>query len=182
VGDVEKAVLLGDPGGPAFDLWPFDFDGAAAVAADKVMVVVAGGAAPVASFAVVAAERVELAGVGEGAHLVIDGGERDVLALGLELGMKLLSRAEAVGGFSESGDRALLPGRALLGRPTRQAIRVGSDHHGVCTTRSSVLVPVVFVGVVGVSVVEVVGGVGVLALSGGHAWSSCECRMASLTM
>ena len=54
VGDVEKAVLLASPGGPAFDFWSFDFDGVAAVAADKVVVVVIAGAATVASFAVVA--------------------------------------------------------------------------------------------------------------------------------
>jgi hypothetical protein len=54
VGDVDKAVLLANPGGPAFDFWSFDFDGATAVAADKVVVVVAGGAATVASFAVIA--------------------------------------------------------------------------------------------------------------------------------
>lgn len=109
VGDVDKAVFLANPGGPAFDLRSFDFDGAAAVAADDVVVVVAGGAATVASFAVVAAEGIELAGVGERAHLVVDGGERDVLALGLELGVQLLRGAEPVGGFQESGDGPLLP-------------------------------------------------------------------------
>lgn len=54
VGDVEKAVLLGCPRGPAFDFWSFDFDGSAAVAADKVVMVVICGAATVASFAVIA--------------------------------------------------------------------------------------------------------------------------------
>ena len=39
MGDVEKAVLLARLGGPAFDLWSFDFDGSAAVATDQVVMV-----------------------------------------------------------------------------------------------------------------------------------------------
>ena len=99
MGDVEKTVLLASPGGPAFHFWSLDFDGAAAVATDKVVMVVARGAATVASFAVVASEGIELADVGKCSDLVVDGGEGDVLALGLELGMKLLGGAEPVGGF-----------------------------------------------------------------------------------
>ena len=85
--------------GPAFDFWSFDFDRGAAVAADEVVVVLAAGAAPVAGFAIVTSQGVELAGVGERSDLVVDGGEGDVLTLGLELGVKLLSRAEPVGGL-----------------------------------------------------------------------------------
>jgi hypothetical protein len=55
VGDVEKAVLPGSPRGPAFHFWSFNFDGSAAVPADKVVMVVTRGAATVASFAVIAA-------------------------------------------------------------------------------------------------------------------------------
>lgn len=99
VSDVDKAMLLARFGGPAFDLWSFDFDGGAAVAADEVVVVVVAGASPVAGFAVVASYGVEVTGVGERSDLVVDGGQGDVLALGLELGVKFLSGAETVGGF-----------------------------------------------------------------------------------
>ena len=54
VGDVEKAVLLASLGGPAFDLWSFDFDRGAADAADKMVVVVGTRAAAVTGFSVVA--------------------------------------------------------------------------------------------------------------------------------
>ena len=54
VGDLEKAVPLACPGGPAFDFWSFDFDGSTAVPTDEVVMVVTGGAATVASFAVIA--------------------------------------------------------------------------------------------------------------------------------
>ena len=89
--DIEKAVFLASSGGPSFDLWAFDFNGAATVAADKVVVVLASGAATVASFAVVASQGVEFTGVGQRSDLVVDGGESDVLASGLELSVKLLS-------------------------------------------------------------------------------------------
>ena len=99
MGDVDKAVFLASFGGPAFDLWSFDFDGGTAVAAYQVVVVFVTGAAAVAGFAVIASQCVELAGVGERSQLVVDGGEGDVLALGLELGVKFLSGAETVGAF-----------------------------------------------------------------------------------
>lgn len=53
VGDVEIAVLLASLRGPAFHLWSFDFDGGAAVAADKMVMVLATGTAAVTGFAVV---------------------------------------------------------------------------------------------------------------------------------
>ena len=84
-------MFLASFGGPAFDLWSFDFNGAATVAADKVVVVLASGAAAVARFAVVASQGVEFTHVGERSDLVVDGGESDVLASGLELSVKLLS-------------------------------------------------------------------------------------------
>jgi hypothetical protein len=99
VSDIDKAMLLASLGGPAFDLWSFDLDGGAAVAADEVVVVVVAGASTVADFAVVASYGVELTGVGERSYLVVDGGQGDVLALGLELGVKFLSGAETVGGL-----------------------------------------------------------------------------------
>jgi hypothetical protein len=153
-------VFLASSGGPAFDFWSFDFDGAAAATADQVVVVVAARAAAVASFAVVAAEGVELAGIGEHSDLVVDGGEGDVLALGLQLGVKLLSRAEAVGAFQDGGKGALLPRRALLRRPTRLTVSVGADHHDV-STEGSVVVPVPFVRGMAVPVVDVVDVVAV---------------------
>ena len=93
------------------------------------MVFVAGAAA-VAGFAVVASQGVELAGVGERPHLVVDGGEGDVLALGLELGVEVLGRAEAVGSVQDGGQGALLPGRALL-RRLAAAVRAAGPHHAV---------------------------------------------------
>ena len=122
-------MLLASLGGPAFDLWSFDFHGGAADAADKVVVMVGTRAAAVTGFSVIASQGVELPGVGECADLVVDGGERDVLALGLELGVQFLSRAETIGGFQDGGKGAFLARRALLGRPTRQTVSVGGDHH-----------------------------------------------------
>jgi hypothetical protein len=54
VGDVCVAVFVAGSSGPAFDFWSFDFYGAAALAAYKVVVVFVAGAAAVAGFAVVA--------------------------------------------------------------------------------------------------------------------------------
>ena len=102
---------------PAFDFWSFDFDGSAAVAADEVVVVLVAGAATVASFAVIASEGVELAGVGERSHLVVDGGEGDVLALSLELGVKLLSGAEPVGGLLGRQQGRASAASSALGAP-----------------------------------------------------------------
>jgi hypothetical protein len=80
VGDVDKAMVLARCGSPAFDLWSLDFDGAPAMTADKVMVVVIAGTSAVESFAVVASEGVKLAGIGKRTHLVVDGGEGDIFA------------------------------------------------------------------------------------------------------
>ena len=110
MGNVDKAVLLARPGRPSFHHRTFNFDGATAVAADEVVVVFAAGAAAVTSLAVIASKGVELAGVGQGSHLVVDGSEGDVLPLGLELGVKFLGRAEPVGSFQNGGQGALLPG------------------------------------------------------------------------
>lgn len=90
MGDVCKAKCRASLCGPAFDLGPFHLDGVAALPADEVMMVLVAGATAVAGLAVVAAQRVELTGVGQGAYLVVDGGKRDVLALCLELGVELL--------------------------------------------------------------------------------------------
>ena len=73
------------------------------------MVLVAG-AATVARFSVVAPQGVELSGVGEGAHLVVDRGEGDVLALGLQFGVKFLGGAKPVGGGQDGREGPLLPG------------------------------------------------------------------------
>jgi hypothetical protein len=75
-----------------------------------VVVVLTAGAASVTSFAVVASQGVELAGVGERSHLVVHGGKGDVLTLSLELGVKLLSGSEPVGSIQDGGQGALLPG------------------------------------------------------------------------
>ena len=97
--DIDKAMRLAGFGGPTFDLWSFDLDGSAALAADEVVVVIIAGASSVADFAVVASDGVELTSVSERSYLVVDGGQGDVLAFGLELGVKFLSGAEPVGGF-----------------------------------------------------------------------------------
>lgn len=129
VSDIDKAMRLASFGGPAFDLWSFDLDGSAAMAADQVVMVVVAGASPVAGFAVVASDGVELTGVGERSYLVVDGGQGDVLALSLELGVKFLSGAETVGGFQHGCQGALLPRRALLGRATPPIVSVGRAYH-----------------------------------------------------
>jgi hypothetical protein len=126
--DVGEAVLLANFGGPAFDLWSFDFDGGAAMAADEVVVVLVAGASAVAGFAVVASQGVELAGVSERSDLVVDSGQGDVLAQGSEFGVEFLGGAERVGAFQDGGEGALLPGGALLGRPWRLTTSVGG--HG----------------------------------------------------
>ena len=95
--DLEETVLFACLGGPAFDFWSFDFDGNSAMAADEMMVMIAAGATTVPSLAVVASKGVELAGIGQRSHLVVDGREGDVLALGVELGVELLGGAKAVG-------------------------------------------------------------------------------------
>lgn len=77
-------------GGPALDLWSLDFNGAAAVATDQVVVMVTGGAAAIANFTIVAAKGVEFPGISEGADLVVHGGKGDVHALCLEFGMEFL--------------------------------------------------------------------------------------------
>ena len=98
VGNVDKAVLVCHAGGPTFHLWAFDFDRTPTTPTDEVVVMLVSGTAPIAGFAIVSTEGVELAVLGEGAELVVDGGESDVLASGCQLGVQILSRAEPVRG------------------------------------------------------------------------------------
>ena len=109
MGHVGEAVFGTRLGGPALDLRSFDFDSTAAVATDKMVVVVLAGAAAVTDFAVVAPQDVELTSFGEGPNLVVDGGEGDVLALGLQFAVQLLGGSEPVGGFQDGGQGPLLP-------------------------------------------------------------------------
>jgi hypothetical protein len=119
MGHVDEAMLVASARGPTLDLASFDFDGPAAATAYKVMVVLVPGAASIAGFAVVASQSVEFACFGERPHLVVDGGKRDVLPLGLEFGVEVLGGAEPVGCGQHSGEGAFLSRRALLRRPTR---------------------------------------------------------------
>jgi hypothetical protein len=96
VGDLDEAVFVAGSGGPPFDFGSFDFDCAATLAAHEVVVVFVAGTASVAGFAVRAAQGVEIACFGQGPQLVVDGGEGDVLALGLELGVEVLGGPESV--------------------------------------------------------------------------------------
>ena len=98
MGNVDKAVLVCHAGGPTFHLWAFDFDRTPTTPTDEVVVMLVSGTAPIAGFAIVSTEGVELAVLGEGAELVVDGGESDVLASGCQLGVQILSRAEPVRG------------------------------------------------------------------------------------
>jgi hypothetical protein len=63
VGDIGEAVLLGQPFSPPFDCGAVNFDRATTVATHQVVVVV-GGAAAIASLAVVWSQHVNLTGLG----------------------------------------------------------------------------------------------------------------------
>jgi hypothetical protein len=54
VGYIDKVVVPSRLGGPALDLWSFDFNCNAAVTADQVVMMVNAGAASVSGFAIVA--------------------------------------------------------------------------------------------------------------------------------
>ena len=113
VAHLGEAVLGGDRPGPALDGRPLDLDGPAAAAADQV-VVVGVGAAPVDRLAVLGAQHVDLAGVGEPLQGPVDGGQPDRLAAPAEQVVDLLGRAEVVEGVHRLDDR-----EPLLRRPHR---------------------------------------------------------------
>jgi len=154
VGDVDEPMVAARSSGPPFDFGSFDFDGDPALTTYEVVVMLVAGAAAVAGFAVVTSEGVELARFGEGPYLVVDGGEGDVLALGLKLGMEVLGGAKPIGGIEDSGEGALLARRALLRRAGGPTARTNS-RHGLATD-VLVVVPVAFVKGVPVTVVDVV--------------------------
>ena len=93
--DVGEAVLRGDPCGPALDRRVLDLDGAPAGAADQVVVVRAA-AAPVDRLAVVGAQHVDLAVVGQGLQAAVDGGQPDRVAARRAAGVQVLGAAEVV--------------------------------------------------------------------------------------
>jgi hypothetical protein len=110
--NVAEPVLVGDVVCPSLDGWAFDLDGAAAVAADEV-VVVAHRAASVGGFAVVGADQVELAGVGHHQQGSVDGCQPDVLALVAEVVVDLACGAEVVGAGEQVGNGGALPSLSL---------------------------------------------------------------------
>jgi hypothetical protein len=112
-------VPAGDAGGPPLDFGALDFNRSSTVPADEVVMVVIPGAATVSGFAIVASESIELASFGEDAELVVDGGQGDVLALGLQLGVQVLGGTESVGGVQDGSECTLLSGRAFLWCSTR---------------------------------------------------------------
>lgn len=130
MGDIDETVLGGRTAGPSFDFGPFYFDGPPTPPTYEVVVMIAGGAAPVEGLAIISPEGVELTVLGEGAKLVIDGGEPDVLADGSELAVEILGRPEPAGGVENGGEGPFLPCRAVLGRPARHVATLGSSGHG----------------------------------------------------
>lgn len=85
VSDVDESVACGHLGRPLLDGRTLYLHGPPAVPADQVVMVTFATAATVASFAVVAANDVELSGLCERPHLAVDRGEPDVLTANLEL-------------------------------------------------------------------------------------------------
>src|SRR4051812_14473815 len=97
--------------GPALDRRTLDLDGAAAVAADQV-VVMALGAAPVRRFAVSGPEYVDLPRVGQRLEGPVDSGQADGLTGGPELLVDLLGGPEVVEILERRRYRRTLTGRA----------------------------------------------------------------------
>jgi hypothetical protein len=112
--NLAKPVFVGDVVGPPLDGGAFDLDGAAAVAADEV-VVVPHRAASVGSFAVAGADQVELAGVGHHQQGAVDGCQPDVFTLVAEVVVDLAGGAELVGTGEQVGDSGALPRLPLRG-------------------------------------------------------------------
>jgi hypothetical protein len=112
--DVAKAVLVGDVVGPPLDGGAFDLHGAAAVAADQVMVM-AHRAAPVGGFAVVGSDQVKLASVSHHQQGPVDGCQPDALTLVAEVVVDLAGGAEVVGTGEQVGDSSALPRLPLRG-------------------------------------------------------------------
>jgi hypothetical protein len=112
--NLAKPVFVGDVVGPPLDGGAFDLDGAAAVAADEV-VVVPHRAASVGSFAVAGADQVELAGVGHHQQGAVDGCQPNVLTFVAEVVVDLAGRAEVVGAGEQVGDSGALSRLPLRG-------------------------------------------------------------------
>ena len=100
--------------GPALDGRALHLDGGAAGAADQV-VVVRVGAAAVDRLAVLGAQQVDLAGLGQPLQGPVDRGQADGLAASPEQLVDLLRGAEVGEGAQGLDDRAPLPGRAQAG-------------------------------------------------------------------
>jgi len=140
--DVDKLVDLCDPIGPDLDFGPFHLNSAAALATDQVVVVISGSAAPKEGFSVVRAEDIDVAAVGEGAELVIDSREPDVLSPRPKVREQLLSGAEVLGRIENGRKGALLAGRALLGRSGRRIVSGHGRFWRACRMASRTIRPV----------------------------------------
>jgi hypothetical protein len=112
--NLAEPVLVGDVVGPPLDGGAFDLNGAAAVAADQVMVM-AHRAAPVGGFAVVGADQVKLASVSHHQQGPVDRCQPDALTLVAEVVVDLVGGAEVVGAGEQVGDGGALPGLPLRG-------------------------------------------------------------------
>jgi hypothetical protein len=122
VGNVNEPVLHAGFPGPAFDCHALYFYSCSALAAHQVVVVLFADAAPVAGLAVFASQGVKFARFGQRPHLVVHGGQGDVLALGLKGGVEVLSGAELVGSVQDGGEGTFLPRRPLSTRQARRAL------------------------------------------------------------
>jgi len=96
VGDIDETMRLSRLCGPALHLRAFHFNGNPAVPADQMVVMALAIAPAIADFAVVAAQGVELASIGERTDLVVDRRQCDVLALGEKLGVQFLRGTESI--------------------------------------------------------------------------------------
>jgi hypothetical protein len=108
--DVDEAGLGSDAAGPCLDLWPFDFLGSAAAAADEVVMVGVGIAAAVDRLPIGGVDDVDHAGVGQALQVPVDGTERDPVALATQLNVQVLGAVESLGAGELVGDECALPG------------------------------------------------------------------------
>ena len=143
MGDVRETVACGDLRRPPLGFLAPDLNGAPALAAD-VVVVMAGAAAAVAGLSVLGAQDVDLAAASQGAKLVVDGGEPDVLATGPQLGEQVLGGAKPVRGVQDGGKGAFLARRALPRAPGQPGRTAGhrSARCGLAVVARGAVVPV----------------------------------------
>ena len=106
-------MIVRDAGRPPLDGGSDDLDGAVALPAHEVVVVLGGWAGAVPGFAVVAAQEVDGPALDERLQVPVDGGEPDRLAAVVQLVVQLERALEPVGACERVGDGGPLPGAAL---------------------------------------------------------------------